>query len=327
MTLAPDTAPTQHVFETTVATSNRQGTVLPRSGVFWGVHPPRYHSAIVIGELTSSREETPVRYWFEPHEHLYEQTSLTCTQTDRVRLMNFVIDINKISSSLTDVTSRQFATGSFAQATTVDVVRDFDIARAFVPKWNDLTDSPWRTLRSALAPLLTAPEAILEAIRAELEKNRAIRRELQHPGLAAVDWLRRTLDLSRPTILRMGRVPESTFYAWQKNPNAVVRTPSVNRIWRLQAQIALLEKVLGRDDLKAWLMSRDHLERLQGDDATFMEALAEAEETVTKSTPITPRRRMRVDDYKLDAEQAAEVPSEELPNWPGASKIPEERAE
>jgi hypothetical protein len=315
------------VLETTIATSNRRGTVLPRSGVFWGVHPPRYHSAIVIGELTSSRVETPVRYWFEPHEHPYEQTSLTCSQTDRVRLMNFVIDINKISSSLSDITSRQFLTGSFAQATTVDVVRDFDIACAFVPEWNDLTESPWRSLRSALAPLLTAPVAILEAIRTELEKNRAIPGQPQHPGLVAVDWLTRTLDLSRPTILRMGGVPESTFYAWQKNPHAVVRTPSVSRIWRLQAQVALLEKVLGRDGLKAWLMSRDHLQRLQGRNATFMEALAEAEETVTKATPITPRRRMRVEDYNLDAERAAEVPSAELPNWPGASKIPEEPPE
>ncbi len=327
MTVKPWTEPARYMSETTVATSSPQGTVLPRSGVFWGVRPPQYHSAVVIGELTGSwAEETQVRGWFEPHRHLYEQTSLTYSQADRLRLMNFEIDL-KISSGLSDLTSSRFVAGSYARATALDIIRDVDVACAFVPKLNDLTDSPWRSLRKALTPLLMAPAAILEAIRTELEKNKANPEQPQHIGLAAVEWLTKVLGLSRPTILRMGRVPESTFYAWQKNPTAIVRMPSVSRILRLQAQVGLLDRVLGRDGLKAWLMSKDHLERLQGDDMTFMRALAEAEEAVTRATPIAPRRRMRPEDYELAVEQAADVPAEELPSWPGASKLPEEPTE
>jgi len=65
-----------------------------------------------------------------------------------------------------------------------------------------------------------------------------------HAGLAAVARLVDVLGLSRPTILRMGGVPTSTFfYAWQKSPHAVLRTPTVTRLLRLQAQVAILDEL------------------------------------------------------------------------------------
>jgi hypothetical protein len=329
MTTAPCAGPARYTPEAITATSNSQGTVLPRSGVFWGVRPPRYHSAVIIDELVNSwTGETQVRGWFESHRHLPEQTSSTSSQTERIRLMNFEIDVSMISSwSYSDLTSSRSATNSYAQAGIAEFIREVDVACVFVPKWNDLTESPWRDLENALAPLRAAPRAILEAIRKELERNKGGSKQPQHTGLAAVEWLTGTLGLSRPTILRMGGVPESTFYAWRNNPQAVVRAPSVSRILRFQAQVGLLDKALGRGGMKAWIMSEDHLRGLQGDDATFMQTLAEAEAAVKRETQITPRRRMRLEDYEFNAEQPADFPADELPSWPGASKLPDELAE
>jgi hypothetical protein len=76
-----------------------------------------------------------------------------------------------------------------------------------------------------------------------------------HAGLAAVSRLVDILGLIRPTILRMGGVPSSTFYAWQNNPNAVIRTPTISRLLRLQAQIAILDEALGRERMRAWVLS------------------------------------------------------------------------
>lgn len=290
MSTAPCTGPARNVPEAIVATSSPQGTVLPRSGVFWGVRPPQYHSAVIVGELVNSwPEATQVRGWFEPHRHLPEQTGLTSAQTERLRLMNFEIDLGTISSwPFSNRTSSRLVTSSHVWTDAPEFIRDIDVACVFVPKWNDLTDSPWRGLRDALAPLLTAP-VILEAVRKELEPNKVDSEQPRHTGLAIVDWFTRVLGLSRPTILRMGGVPESTFYDWRNHPQRTVRTSSVSRILRLQAQIGLLDKALGRDGMKAWMMSEDHLRGLQGDDATFMRTLAEAEETVKQATQIRPR--------------------------------------
>jgi hypothetical protein len=122
----------------------------------------------------------------------------------------------------------------------------------------------------------------------------------------------------------MGGVPESTFYAWRKNPRSIVRTPSVTRLLRLQAQVGLLDEVLGREGLRAWLLSSDRLSKLQGDDATFAQVLTEAEEALTGALRIASRPRMRVEDYEFAAEQPADNPVPEFSSWPGASKLPEE---
>src|SRR5215472_10816626 len=227
----------RHISEPTVTKSSSKGTVLPRSGVFWGVHVPQSHRAVVVGELaSSSADETPIRVWLEPHRHLTKQTSLVLIGTGRMRLADFEIDLDAISTgAYMDQTLSRFATGPYSSTMAPNVIRDVDVACAFFPRWGDLTESPWRRLRHALAPLRT--EAILEAIRTELEQDTANPHQSRHAGLAAVAWLTRMLELSRPTILRMGGVPESTFYAWQKNPQSVVRTPSVSRLLRLQAQV------------------------------------------------------------------------------------------
>jgi hypothetical protein len=326
MTVSPRTETTPYFGKATVATSSPQGTVLPRSGVFWGVHAPQYHSAVVIGEFpTSWADETQVRVWREPYEHLAEQTNF---QADRLRLANFEIDLDRTSTGIFgDPTSSQFTTGSYPQATVYHFIRDADVACAFVAKWEESTESPWRKLRDALAPLRAASSAVLEAIRTELEPDKANPDQPQHTGLAAVGWLTKVLGLSRPTILRMGGVPESTFYAWQKHPQSLVRTPSISRLLRLQAQAGLLAEALGLDGMKAWMLSRDRLERLQGDDATFTQTLAETEEALTAATQIAQRPRMRLGDYELDAEQPADNPTRESTNWPGASRLPEEPAE
>jgi hypothetical protein len=313
----------------TAVTSSPQGTVLPRAGVFWGVHPPQYTSTVVIGELAHSWiGETPVRGWFESHRHLQEQTSLTSSQTVRLRVMNFEVDLGVISRwPYSDPTSSLFATSSQAHARAPQFIRDVDAACVFGPRWNDLTESPWRGLHDALAPLRAAPVEILEAIRNQSERNRANSEQPRHTGLATVEWLTNVLGLTRPTILRMGGVPESTFYAWRNNPQAGVRMSSVSRILRLQAQVGLLDKALGRDGMKAWLMSEDHLEGLQEDDATFMQVLAGAEDAVKTATQIAPRRRMRIEDYKFDAGATTDLPTGEFISWPGASKLPDESTE
>jgi hypothetical protein len=79
--------------------------------------------------------------------------------------------------------------------------------------------------------------------------------------------------------------------------------------------------------LKAWLLSNDRLKRLQGDDAIFVQTLAEAEEALTAATQISPRPRMRLGDYEFDTEQVADNPARDFPSWLGASKLPEKPAE
>jgi hypothetical protein len=329
MTMSPLAEPARYVGEATAATSSPQGTVLPRTGVFWGVHPPRYHSAIVLGEDEGPwTHETQIRGWLEPHEHLTEQTSLARVPRGRLKIADFLIDLNAIYAGIYgDLASTQFATGSYPQAATPYFVLDDDVARVIVPRWDDLTESPWQRLRNTLAPLRSAASAVLEAISIELEEDEANSDQSRHAGLAAVAWLTKVLRLSRPTILRMGGVPESTFYAWRKNPQSTIRTPSIRRLLRLQAQVGLLAEALGVDGLRTWLLSGDHLEGFQGDDATFEHTLTEAQEALTGMTRIAPRPRVRLEDYEFDTEKSTDNPPLEFPGWPGASKVPEEPTE
>jgi hypothetical protein len=329
MPASPHTEPLRYVNEETAATSSPQGTVLPRPGIFWGVRAPRSHSAVVLGELTGTQAgETQIRSWFEPRWHLAEQTSLIFIRSGLIRLADMGIDSDAIPANMySNQTFSQSGTGSYSRAISTDIIRDADVAYAFFPSWGDSTESPWRRLLHALAPLRSASTAVLEAIDLELEQDTVHPDQSRHAGLTAVAWLTNVLELSRPTILRMGGVPESTFYAWRKNQQSIVRTPSVSRLLRLQAQVGLLGQALGRDGLRAWLLSRDHLERLQGDDATFDQTLGEADEVLARTTQITPRRRMRLEDYEFTSEQSAGERADEFPSWPGASKLPEELAE
>jgi hypothetical protein len=122
----------------------------------------------------------------------------------------------------------------------------------------------------------------------------------------------------------MGGVPASTFYAWQKNPNSVIRTPTVARLLRLQAQVAILDEALGRERMRSWLLSAERFDRLQGNDAAFARVLAEAETAMTDATRITPRRRMSRADYSAGSGVEAEASARKAPAWPGAAKMPDE---
>jgi hypothetical protein len=129
--------------------------------------------------------------------------------------------------------------------------------------------------------------------------------QTKHVGLAAVARLGDALGLSRPTILRIGGVPTSTFYAWQKSPHTALRTPTVTRLLRLQAQVAILDEALGRDRMRAWVLEADRLDKLQGDEAEFAQVLAEARTALAEATRIRPRPRMCRADYATGPGDAA----------------------
>ena len=86
-------------------------------------------------------------------------------------------------------------------------------------------------------------------------------------------------------------------------------------------------EVLGQKGLRAWLLSDDRLNQLQGDDATFAQVMAEAERALAGATRIAPRPRMRPEDYEPDADQPATDTAREFFNWPGAAKQLEEPPE
>jgi len=262
----------------TAAISDAQGTTLPRYGFFLGVRAPRYRTPVINGELpgTFSSSETWVRSWLDPCECQTTQTSLASTSAG------------------------QLLTESWPQAD-LSVIRSTDVAYVFVSGWDDPTDSPWRELRRTLAPLRATSDALLEDINDTLEHEREISARTEHAGLAAVARLVDVLGLNRPTILRMGGVPASTFYAWQKNPHSVIRTPTVTRLLRLQAQVAILDEALGRERMRAWILSAERFDKLQGDEAAFGQVLAEAKAALADATRIMPRPRMRRADYASGA--------------------------
>src|ERR1017187_1131421 len=132
MTMSPGTGPASYISDAIAAKSSPKGTVLPRSGVFWGVRAPQYHSTIVVGEFADSGASgTQVRGWLEPHEHLADQTGFAHLQTGRLRAANFGIDLDAIFTGVHgDLTSTQLVTGSYSQAKAPHYIRDIDVACA-----------------------------------------------------------------------------------------------------------------------------------------------------------------------------------------------------
>jgi hypothetical protein len=283
-----------------VAVSDARGTTLPRGGFFSGVRVPHYRGTVINGELPDafSSSETSISSWLEPHEHQVTQTTLASSHA--VKLLS----------------------ESWAQ-TDSSVVRNTDVAYAFISGWHDPTDSPWQGLRRTLAPLQAASDALLADIKETLDYDRKISARANHAGLAAVARLIDVLGLTRPVILRMGDVPQSTFYAWQKNPQSIIRTPTVARLLRLQAQVAILDDALGRDRMQAWIFSAGRLDKLQGDEAAFAQVLAEAETALAEVTRIRPRPRVRPADYASVAGGKEGMPTPDSPSWPGAAKLPD----
>jgi hypothetical protein len=284
----------------TAATSDAQGTTLPRYGFFPGVHPPRYRVAVITGELPSAspRGETNTRGWLEPDEYQTMQTNLASW-------------------------AGHLLTDSWPQTYT-PFIRNTDVAYAIVSDQADLTDSPWQKHCRALALVQLPSDAVLGDISDTLDYQRESSARAKHAGLTAVARLVDLLGLSRPTILRMGGVPSSTFYAWQKNPNSVIRTPTITRLLQLQAQAAILDEALGRERMRDWVLSANRLEKLQGDDAAFAQVLEEANAALADATRILPRQRMRHADYASGLGGTAEVAGLDSLPWPGASKLDEE---
>jgi hypothetical protein len=284
--------------------SDAQGTTLPRYGFFLGVRPPRYCTAVINGELPGapSISETNIRSWLESHVYQTAQTSAAS---------------QRASQLLTEPLSQ----------TDTSIVRNTDAAYAFIPGWGDSTGSLWQEIRRTLAPLQAASDALLKDIDDTLDYEQEIPARTKHAGLAAVARLVDMLDLTRPTILRMAGVPTSTFYAWQKNPHSIIRTPSVTRLLQLQAQVAILDEALGRDRMRAWILSAERFDKLQGDDEAFAQVLAEARTALAEATRIMPRPRMRHADYVSAPGSKVSDPPRESSFWPGATRISAEEAE
>lgn len=252
------------------AISSAGGTTLPRLGFFPGVRAPQYQAVVVATELAGAQAGGETRSNIPASgDEALQTTSLS----PRCRLL---------LESLPQ-------TGH-------PIIRIDDFAHAVLPDWN-FTDSPWQSFRRILMPLRSASEALDEDVRDTLKPERLPDARATHAGLAAVSRLVDILGLTRPTILRMGGVPSSTFYAWRNNPHAVIRTPTISRLLRLQAQIAILDEALGRERMRAWALSAARFERLQGNEAAFAQALAEAADALVEATQIKPQRRLRRADY------------------------------
>jgi hypothetical protein len=263
---------------TSTAISRAEGTTLPRSGFFLGVHPPQYQAVIVATELAGTQPASETRSNVTAPGAKAQQTPSPSLPRCKLLLESLL------------------QTGQ--PATRID-----DSARAILPDWN-ATDSPWQSFRRILMPLRSASDALDEDVRDTLKPERLPDARAKHAGLAAVSRLIDILGLSRPTILRMGGVPSSTFYAWRNHPHAVIRTPTISRLLRLQAQMAILDEALGRERTRAWVLSAAHFEKLQGDDVAFAQVLTEAAGALADATRIKPQPRLRRTDYTADLDRS-----------------------
>jgi hypothetical protein len=281
----------------TAAVSDAKGTTLPRSGYFWGVHPPQYITSATRGEFHDVTEgsETRVSGWLEMQES-HTPSDLIPPYADQLLAAQWAFP-------------------------DVSILRKTAVVNVALPAWNESTDSPWQEFRRALSPLRLAADAVIEAISDPFGLGHNTSPQAEHAGLSAVARLVDVLGLRRPAVLRMAGVPESTFYAWRKNPGSVIRTPTIGRLLRLQAQVAVLDEALGRDRMRSWLMSADRFERLQGNEGEFAQVLDEAEAALREAVRIVPRRRMRRADYTASSADDVEAGKPETAAWPGAAKI------
>jgi hypothetical protein len=253
------------------AISSAGGTTLPRLGFFPGVRAPHYQAVVVATDLASA----------QPGEETRSNVPASgedARQTTSLSLPRCSLLLESLSQ-----------TGHPA-------IRVDDFAHVVLPDWS-YTDSPWQSFRRILMPLRSASEALDEDVRDTLKLERLPDGRATHAGLAAVSRLVDLLGLTRPTILRMGGVPSSTFYAWRNNPHAVIRTPTISRLLRLQAQITILDEALGRERMRAWVLSAARFGKLQGDETAFTQVLAEAADSLVEATQIKPQRRLRSADY------------------------------
>jgi hypothetical protein len=284
------------------AISDSRGTTLPWRGAFLGVNAPLCRVAVINGELsgTSRNRETRIYTGSGPRACSTVQTGPVSEYANQF-LSKLELQVNDYATCYSGVSYASFASSE------------------------DVTDSVWQGFRRTFEPLKEAANELLSEIEGALTRQRVVSAQARHAGLAAVSRLVGILGLSRPTILKMAGVPNSTFYSWQNNPQAVIRTPTVSRLLRLQAQVALLDEMLGRNRMRDWMLSSDHFDKLQGNETAFAQVLAEAEGRLRELTQIKPRPRMRPSDYESQPVRRADDLGLDGPFWPGAAKMSEEQ--
>jgi hypothetical protein len=88
-----------------------------------------------------------------------------------------------------------------------------------------------------------------------------------HPGLRAVDDLRRWLTLTIADIARITGISESTIYWWAEHPTSIPRPAKINRLLGLQALVGGLIDDLGQTITTQWFRSGQpsQLDRLRSD--------------------------------------------------------------
>ena len=289
---------------TLTAVSDSRGTTLPRRGVFLGVNVPLYRATVINGELSGATQdrETWIYSWHEPRDCKISQTGPVPQYASQL-LPGIELQMDNSAIRYTDVAFASFASSG------------------------NITDSAWRGFRRTLEPIKAAADELLSEIEEALSRQRAISAQAKHAGLTAVSRLVDILGLSRPTILKMTGVPNSTFYSWQNNPQAIIRTPTVSRLLRLQAQVALLDETLGRGAHAGLDTILRPLRQVARERDSFHSVLAEAEAALGEVTQIKPRPRMRHGDYASQPAHRTDDLRPDEPFWPGAAKIQEERTE
>jgi hypothetical protein len=100
------------------------------------------------------------------------------------------------------------------------------------------------------------------AVRSGIGAGRAL-----HPGLRAVDDLRRWLTLTIADIARITGVSESTIYWWAEHPTSIPRPAKIDRLLGLQALVGGMIDDLGQTITDRWFRSgqQSRLERLRSD--------------------------------------------------------------
>jgi transcriptional regulator with XRE-family HTH domain len=88
-----------------------------------------------------------------------------------------------------------------------------------------------------------------------------------HPGLRAVDDLRRWLTLTIADLARITGVSESTIYWWAEHPTSIPRPAKIDRLLGLQALVGAMIDDLGQTITDRWFRSGQpsRLDRLRND--------------------------------------------------------------
>jgi hypothetical protein len=100
------------------------------------------------------------------------------------------------------------------------------------------------------------------AARGGIDPGRAL-----HPGLRAVDDLRRWLTLTIADIAHITGVSESTIYWWAEHPTSIPRPAKIDRLLGLQALVGATIDDLGQTITTQWFRSGQpsRLDRLRSD--------------------------------------------------------------